>query len=497
MEILHTISNFTMATWQYIVKNKLSILYLIVLIVVFYLIYGLVLIMNNKKYIQENWNQYKCKPYAMPFSNLFSSQNPLETMNDCLWINFRTAFGILIQPINYAFKILTKWLGDAAFTLNKFRNMAAFIREMFQKMVGEVFEKLTTSMSTLQFYTEKFRNLMKKQFAMFQLIYYYLETMRATFDSLFNGPLPVMLLFLMIFGILTIFIITMCGLCAASIPFFSWFVACPICLICFEPTSQIKIGENEYMDIQNIQLGDTIYPNQKVLGKLVFNLDYDYPVYNLSNEVFVSGSHLYYISLDSKHEYNPVGHPARISDFANKLEESSTRKLICLATSKNYIHSANHIFADYTEVSNPDLDNEWNRRVLASLNNILDYTDYPIADYVAYPGGFLEPIPNTNPPDNIQYLIEENDVQLYDYLGIICSGNNIVWENNHWIRVSTSPKAKSWVGEHNNRIYHIKTNIGTVKIGDIYFRDFLETNDTNVYEWWNKVVPELIQTISV
>jgi hypothetical protein len=47
----------------------------------------------------------------------------------------------------------------------------------------------------------------------------------------------------------------------------------------------------------------------------------------------------------------------------------------------------------------------------------------------------------------------------------------------------------------------MKTDMGVVKVHsnkkDVFFRDYLETNDISVYEWWNKVVPETIQTISV
>jgi len=487
MELLKSISNLAIASWHHITQNKLSILYLIIFLVVFYFIYGIVLLLNNRKYIEENWSQYKCKPYIMPFAGIFSNQSSLENFNDCLWINYRNAFTLLMKPFNYIAKIITATLGDLVQQMNKFRHMASFIREVYQKMVAEVFEKLTTSMSTLQFYTEKFRNLLKKQFATFQLIYYYLETLRASFDSLFNGPLPVMLLFLMIFGILAIFLVVMCGLCAASIPFFSWFVACPICLICFEPNSLIKIDNNEYLEIDKIQLGDIIFPNQKVLGKLVFDLDYDYPVYQLEEGVLVSDSHLYYNRTDK----NDVDIPIRIGDFKNNLEEFKTKKLVCLATSEHLIYTANHKLGDYTEVSNKVLDNEWNERVLDSLNSILDYKDFPIGSYNSYPSGFLEKV------GDIVYLVDENNVELYDYKGTICSGNCIVWENNIWLRVANSKIANKYIGSHGNIVYHTKTDSGIIKIGDVYFRDFLETNDRSVYDWWNNISPKYLKTISV
>ena len=493
MEILNSIGNLLLAVWQHMKQNKLSLFYLVVFIFVFYFIYGVIQMYNNKKYIEDHWAEYKCKPYMMPFSSMFSKVGPIENFNDCLWINYRSAFSLLMKPILYVSSIITQFLGDMAFTINKFRHMGAFIREVFQKMIAEVFDKLTTSMSTLQFYQEKFRNLMKKQFATFQLIYFYLETMRASFESLFNGPLPVMLLFLMIFGILAIFLVVMCGLCAASIPFFSWFVACPICLICFEPSSQIRINQDTTKSINDIQLGDIIYPNQKVLGKLVFNLDYDYPVYQLEKGVYVSDSHLYYMGADTDTNiYNLGKNPVRISEFKHRLEPLFTRKLVCLATSDNLLYSPNHILADYTEVSgNCQLDNDWNNRVLTSLNSILDYKDYPVKSYSGYPGGFL------NKVGDIEYLIEENDIELYDYCGIICSGNNIVWENNLWIRVSTSPKAIKYTGAHNNIVYHTKTDTGILRMNGLYFRDFLETTDTTVYEWWNSISPKYVQTISV
>jgi hypothetical protein len=318
---------------------------------------------------------------------------------------------------------------------------------------------------------------MKKQFAMFQLIYYYLQTMRATFDSFINGPLPITLLFLSIFGILLIFVISMCMMC----PIFPLsFFACPICALCFTPYSLVRLDDGSHKPISDIRVGDVIYPSQRVLGRMDFQLSRAQMVYGL-DKAFVSGSHLYY-------HPNKL-HPIRVSECASYSDITTSRELISLWTEKNTIYSGNDLFADYYEVSHPELDAEWNRRILQSLNRNLDIIKKPFNNYVS---GFITRQNAPNITGNIVQTITD-DVKLYNYNGVVCSGNNIVWEENEWKRVADSSEAIPFIGEHAGYLYHYTTEIGTLRVGNHFFRDFMETDNQSVYDWWNEESPKYIK----
>ena len=175
---------------------------------------------------------------------------------------------ILFSPFRKMFEMITNFIADFIFNLNQMRKMASVLREMFRRMIEQVMERLVNSMAAIQFYQEKFRNLLKKQYAVFQLIYYYLETLRMTFQSFLGGPMPVFLLFLMIFGFLTAFFLAMCLLC--PIPFV-WFVACPICVVCFKSGTRVQIDDDgNERPMESLELGNRIYPQQNVIGKMKF-----------------------------------------------------------------------------------------------------------------------------------------------------------------------------------------------------------------------------------
>jgi hypothetical protein len=480
-DILTNIMNYLTLFYEHLKTQKWSIFMIFIFVIVFYFIYGLLTMINFKEDIKKNWSIYKTNPFMLPIAGFFMEgsviTNTFRNFQDFIYNSTKNAFSLLIRPIHYMFSIITKSLGDMIYTVNNMRKMAKVTRELFQKMIGEVFEQITRSVSTLQFYQEKFKNLMKKQYAIFQIVYYYLETLRATFDSMFNGPLPVMLLFLMLFGILSMFIMSMCLLC--PVPIVNLF-ACPICILCFDSDTMININENEQKKIEEIQLGDRIYPDQTIIGTFVFELSVPMFVYKLGN-AYATASHIF---------YNDDGYPQRIDEISEHLERKSTNKLYCLATTKNLLFSGDQMFADYYEISTQELDNLWNSNVMSSLNNGTP----EINVFTNYPTGFLEsvPIQCENITGRIEHLINESNVELFTYNGIICSGNNIVFESNRWIRVHNSSISNKYTGSHTNKLIHYTSHSGIVSINDTIFRDFLETDSNSVYDWWNKTSLEYI-----
>jgi hypothetical protein len=479
--MLNELIGFIQSIYSKIADEKQSLYTIIVYSIIFFLVFIATKIYYTKDVIINNWDKYKCQPYIIPVAGLFKGDNFIqftrENFTNCYWETSKNYFGILIKPIKYMFDTITKVLGDASNTLNRLREMAKLLRELFQKMIAEVFDKIQTNVSAIQFYGEKFRNLMKKQHAIFQMIYYYLETIRMTFDSFVNGPTPILLIFLMIFGLLTVFIIGMCLLC--PIPFVGIF-ACPVCFMCFDPNQNIQINKQDKpisLNISDVKLGDIIYQGSRVISTFHFILDEFAPLYNY-NDIKMSASHIIFQD--------------NIAIRAVDCKESKicgfTKKLVCLGTTDNKINIYNNILSDYNEIDTHELSIELNNRILSFLNNKSIHHN----DFISYPTGFVYLSLNTDSDSVITHLVKDNNIQIYNYNGILCSGNNIVYENNLWIRVYQSPNALILDNNDYTHIYNTITVNGIIEIDGFKFRDFTDCNNNDINNWLHNMDIELL-----
>lgn len=473
----------------HIFKNRWSLFQIICYFVVFISIYSIQLIVDQSENIKKNWHKYRCQPYMIPVAGLFSGDDfftgTAGNFKYCMRHISMSFLNILFSPFRKMFKMLTNFIADFIFNLNQMRKMASVLREMFRRMIEQVMERLVNSVAAIQFYQEKFRNLLKKQYAIFQLIYYYLETLRMTFKSFLGGPMPVFLLFLMIFGFLTAFIAAMCLLC--PIPFVN-FVACPICVICFKPGTPVQIDDTgRECSMELLELGSTIYPQQKVIGKMKFTFalaqNKTARVHNI-NGTWVTGSHMIFTN-----NTNQAKRVSDLCDYSTRYEDVA--EVVCITTTKHKVYNSSGIFADYAEQEGDiEFDAEWNTRILHDLNGVAPtrITNYKFA----YPTGFIHKLDSQHTCECTGYIensIIENGVELYEYDGTIMSGNNLVYLEltKMWIRVCDVISAKPYNGPHQNVLYHINTESGTLLHNGKKYRDFMETSNKEIYQWFHDV----------
>ena len=84
-----------------------------------------------------------------------------------------------------------------------------------------------------------------------------------------------------------------------------------------------------------------------------------------------------------------------------------------------------------------------------------------------------------------QFLSNKN---MFNYKGIIVSGSHLVYENNSWIRVEDSEHSFKIVYS-DNFIYCLSTTKGFIRINEITFKDFAESN--------NKILNQIINQITL
>ena len=77
---------------------------------------------------------------------------------------------------------------------------------------------------------------------------------------------------------------------------------------------------------------------------------------------------------------------------------------------------------------------------------------------------------------------------MYDYNGIVVSGNQLVKEENHWVRVRQS-KLSNILYRKESTIYHLILANNELAINNTIFTDFCETNDNDV----NRIIDEYVR----
>ena len=109
--------------------------------------------------------------------------------------------------------------------------------------------------------------------------------------------------------------------------------------------------------------------------------------------------------------------------------------------------------------------------------------------------GFLEIDFSQNITGIIKHSVADNNIIMYDYNGIICSGNCIVYENNLWIRVYQSIHSKILpISQFPKIVYHANTNSGVYLHGGFTFRDFMETTNPAIYDWIHEIDLKLLNS---
>jgi hypothetical protein len=223
-------------------KSKASIglipiiLIIILVIIIGTIAYGLILYSTKKKEILENWPDYRCKPYIIPIAGLINSDiSTTENYSQCLSSQNSSLFKTLLGPI---YVIINKIIGILEGLIKANQNIRKFIlylRNSLRNIANDAFLKLRNTYIRLSYLYNRFKRLFLKLFFMFSNIFNVIKYIFYTFGSIWNGIPFTLIRF----------------------------------LICFDEKTKIKMNNDEYKMIKDIQVNDILYNNNKVISKLL------------------------------------------------------------------------------------------------------------------------------------------------------------------------------------------------------------------------------------
>lgn len=275
----------------------------IFIIILILLTFLLVKMFSEIRKIQNNWDEYRCKPTVMPFAGLFG-KNAEENFQYCLANSQKDLMGYFMAPLNQTFGLFATLgkgiLGD----MQQIRSVIDWLRKMSSKfgfdIVGLMKGMLQIALITIM----KILDLIKKVIAMLYTVAMLLKSIMYWGESFWdNIPAP----------------------------------------FCFKKDTQIQLKDGSWKSMHKASLGDVMLNGSEILGVLKLknaNKEPYYKIYDvdLCNYIYVTGKHK--IRYDDKFIY-VKDHP-----YAEKTEIVDD-ELACLITSNHIINIGGHVFADW------------------------------------------------------------------------------------------------------------------------------------------------------
>lgn len=113
--------------------------------------------------IRENWNEYRCNPFYIPFAGTIRPDiTTEENFNHCMNSMGQQVFGYLLDPLNGLFKDVNDNISELGSGLPLMRGMFTRIRKVMLSFASVTFGKIVNSMSSVSYILIKIRDILKR-----------------------------------------------------------------------------------------------------------------------------------------------------------------------------------------------------------------------------------------------------------------------------------------------------------------------------------------------
>jgi hypothetical protein len=131
--------------------------------VVTFLIMGIIHASSSIDKIRQNWNEYRCNPFYIPFAGQIRPDIGVEAnFQHCTNMMGQDIFRFIVDAIMSLFGELTQGLNELSGPLNLFRGIFIRMRNFIFSFAAQTFGKITNSMSSLTFILIKIRDVLQR-----------------------------------------------------------------------------------------------------------------------------------------------------------------------------------------------------------------------------------------------------------------------------------------------------------------------------------------------
>jgi len=501
-----------------------SVILLIIITIILIVVISYCFAMINAQPIIDDWANQRCKPQYLPIAGFITHPEGIsatdyttENFTYCTQNILSNITGTAVQPLTFVTETIQNVLENIKNSLNSIRAMFDKIRSFFQSIAQELMGRIMNIMIPLQQIIISFKDLMGKiqgtmTAGLFTLLgsYYTLKSMM--------GAIAQMIVTILIALAATIAVLWAVpftwGFAAVNTGIFLA-IAIPMAIIlafmsdvlhikalkipkvkCFDKNTSIIMNNGTEKIIQKIEIGDILDNNNIVTGKMIVETEGS-TMYELDN-IIVSNSHI----VKYLDKWIPVSkHPN-----AKKCAYYPEPYLYCLNTSSKTIVINNHVFSDWDEITDEDINN------IQKNSNQIFYEKTDIHKFIdsGFVGNTEIKLKNGNTKcikDICVGDILENDEDVYGiveiegknlvgqyvyYLGnkIIEGGPNLTIcdpKINIWTTINLVEKFDNSLEKYSNykkqkdkidnKLYHLLTDKKTFSVNQIKFYDYNATID--------------------
>lgn len=432
---------------------------------------------NLKSHILENWTYYRQHPMFLPFAGIIKRDEgesiggaTKKNFIKVLWNIVNKFLSILMTPIYPIINMILKVLSYFSNILNGIRNQITVMRNFLFKLFEKMYIRLQNGVATIIFFFLKLRESMKRSYGLLTTLLYSIEHGYLFFESLMKSPIRK-------FGTIGEGV----GLGLSIFTFGGFGIPLWHSALCFDENTLIKLNSGEKIKISNLKLGDKLINDNEVLA--IIKKKNSRNIYKFRG-ILVKGDHLV-MHKDRWTRVKDIDTSVMIPGYIGNI--------VCLVTKLGLIHINDLDFKDYTDTHNVMINATVRKMVNDRLNGTCENNIVGCDDLLS---GFSPDTKCMNSTSDI-VLIEEGQLNVYNYDDIELSGNILVFEDNEWIRVCDSSKSR-FIGKNKKPFINYITNDGIIRLcgkktDELIIRDFLEVSDKKFNDTLDDTVDKLIE----
>lgn len=441
-----------------------SVIIFIFMTLFVFMVFSYCKIMEKKQDIADDWINQRCKPQNMLFAGFIThpeGTTPIKYTSDnfqfCVQNILTNITGFALQPFQYMISSLTQVFNEIANSIQQSRELINKVRNSFKDFSQDVLSRILNVMIPIQkIFISLIDTFQKIQGIMTAGLYTMLGSYY-TLQSLMGAILELIIKMLvtLVVVIVGLWILPLTWPAAASMTAVFLAIAIPLSIIiyfmtevlhikssaipklrCFDELTLIPLLSGEKIFIKDINVGDILLNGSYVTAKIKVTSK-SLKMYKLK-DIIISGSHLVkYMNQWIRIEYHPEAVPIKYKkDY-----------LYCLNTSNKIIELDDIIFSDWDEI----IDNKFNNIKIKNLENIHEYLD----------DGF---------EDNILIKLQQNERPIKEIqIGDILENGAAVYG---LVEIEARKLRKFKNKNYPNKLYHLLTTDGTLKINSLDVKDY-------------------------
>lgn len=486
-----------------------SVILFVIITILLILLVSYCFIMIHSQPIIDDWPNQRCKPNVIPFAGFITHPEGVsaieytsQNFTYCIQNNLSSITSAAIEPFNFIINILKSITGQISEDLQNSRGMFNKIRSFFETVTQEIMGRIINVTVPLQEIVISFKDLIGK----------IQGTMTAGMFTLFGSYYTLKSLIGVIAQFIIAILISLAATIAAlwAVPL-TWgaaaantavFVAISIPMVivltfmtkvlhiktnlniptikCFDKNTLIKMNDDTYKKIIDIDVGDVLRDNNEVTAR--FKLITKGSIMYKLGTVIVSDSHIV--------NYN--GKWLQVSEHPHAIKyEYNEPFLYCLNTSNKTITIDNYIFTDWDEIYDTDVvDLQKNSSFpIKTVKDIHYYLDggFDGSTKIKLENGSYKEIKNIEVDDVLEngeivygtVKINGNNVNeqfLFNLGGVTFEGGPNLAICDKKISASSTlelkQESKIKLNENHRLLYHLLTNTKTFNIDKIRFYDY-------------------------